>query len=83
MLEESPNFVGSEADSPSFLGEGPAAFLGPTDANPPWISPGVAGGCQPACSPSAATPGGATPLPRCSGRLSSQVQARLTASDAA
>ena len=34
MLEESPNFVGSEADSPSFLGAGPATFLGPTDIKP-------------------------------------------------
>lgn len=83
MLEESPNFVGSEADSPAFLGAGPAAFLGPTDINPPWISPGAAAGCQPACSPSAAAPGEATPLPRCSGRLSSRLPALLTASDAA
>lgn len=51
MLEESPNSVGSEADSPSFLRTGPAAFLGPTDINPPWISPSVAAGCQPAASP--------------------------------
>lgn len=53
MLEESPSSVGSKAHSPSSLRAGPAAFLGPTDTKPPWISPSAVAGCQPATSPSA------------------------------
>lgn len=83
MLEESPNSVGREAHSPSFLRAGPAGFLGPTDTNPPWIPPSAAAGCQPATSPSALAPGGATPLPRGSGSPNSLLQAHLTLSDLA
>lgn len=62
MLEDSPSFVGSGDEFPPFLRVGLTSFLSSTDINPPWISPGVAVGWQPACLPTAATLEGPTPL---------------------
>lgn len=45
MLEESLNFIGHKADSPSLLRVGPAAFS-PTDITPPWRL----GGRLPTCT---------------------------------